>query len=472
MPSRREQAREFTASRNAFYDAHAQRTVAQSLQTLDEPLPPAAIEAVRQAQVAGDADPFGDADQSLVPNPSTHPLRAAWSTGLDVQIAVLVNDDALSMHRAAWRFDMYTVENLLEKARSAVERGEADAMTKLLERRVSMLRLTPLHYACHATRSLHTVSQQVSDAAYAVVEALCKAGARVDARDIAGYTPLSTAAGFITTEASLRLVPLLVAHGADPNVRTRFGEGLLVPPIMSGNREAFRALLRVGADVTLPDRNGLTPRKMASHSPDMLKVLTEVQREKTLEAMKCDHCGAQGAKKCCSACHQVYYCSKECQKAGWKRGHKEECGTERPNAQYVDIDLETMTSNEPFPGFGSPSVEYVNNITGMASKKQMEPKKSDATFTVKVSDPLSIGATVGCVKINVKNSDYLLIKPTGAGRSAHLALRRLVREKGLGLGKVYLTAKWHTSTAQPQAQERTVLRVDASKVLPPPKQIW
>lgn len=76
-------------------------------------------------------------------------------------------------------------------------------------------------------------------------DAFCKAGAREDARDISGYTPLSTAAGFQTTSESLRL-RLLVADGEDPSVRTRFGEGLLVLPIMSGNRDTFRELLRVG----------------------------------------------------------------------------------------------------------------------------------------------------------------------------------------------------------------------------------
>lgn len=473
MPSsRREQAQNFTATRNAIYEEHTQRTLASSLESIDAPLPPASVAAVRVANIAAEADPYGDGDQTLLRNPSTHPLRAAWSTGLDVQFAVLTEEEAFGMHRSAWQFDLEDVHDLIREARQTAERGQSHAMTKLLERRISLLRLTPLHYACHAARSLRTVSAADSETAYAVVDALCKAGARVDARDIAGYTPLSTAAGFQTTPASLRLVRLLVAHGADPNVRTRFGEGLLVPPIMSGNRDAFRELLRVGADVTLPDRSGLTPRRMASNSPELLRVMTEVQREKTLEVMECDQCGKTGASKYCSACHKVYYCSKECQKTGWKGGHKEECGKDSPNAQYVDIDVETMTSQEPVPGLGTPTVEYVNNITGMASNKQMKPKQSDVSFTVKVSDAIVIAGSVGCVKISIKNSDYLLVSPTGTGRVAHVALRRLVRGKGLGLGKVYLNARWHIDPGNLQSSARHVLRVDVSKVLPPPKQVW
>lgn len=346
-------------------------------------------------------------------------------------------------------------------------------MTNLLERRISLLRLTPLHYACHKARSLQNDTEAASNAAYAVVDALCKAGARVDARDIAGYTPLSTAAGFQTTAASLRLVRLLVAHGADPNVRTRFGEGLLVPPIMSGNTNAFRELLRVGADVTLPDRTGLTPRRMTAYSPELMRVMTEVQRERTLEVMECDQCGKKGASKFCSACHKVYYCSKECQRRAWKGGHKEECGKDGPNADYVDIDVKTMTSKEPVPGLGTPVIEYTNNITGMSSKKKMKPKEFDVPFTVKMSEPIVINGSVGCVKINVKNSDYLLISPKGAGRGAHSTLRRIIREKGLGLGKVYLSAKWQTAAAGAESSPpRHTIRVDISKVLPPPKSVW
>lgn len=474
MPSsRREQARNITAARNAVYEARTKQSLATSLEHLNTPLPRASVAAVREAILSAQDDPYGDGDQTPLRNPSKHPLRAAWSTGLDVQMAVLVEEEAFLMHRSAFEFDLEDVTDLIRDARRAVEAGESDAMTKVLERRISLLRLTPLHYVCHSARTRVNISEEQADAACAVLDALCEAGARVDSRDIAGYTPLSTAAGFQTTPTSLRLARLLVKHGANPNVRTRFGEGLLVPPIMCGNRDAFRELLRLGADVSLADRTGLTPRQMASYSPELLNIMTEVQREKTLEGTKCDHCGNTGASKYCSACHKVYYCDRTCQRAGWKGGHKEECGKDSADAEFLDIDVETMTSEEPLPGLGAPSVMYMNNITGMQSNKQMSPKKFDVYFTVKVSDPLTIGGTVGCVKINIKNSDYLLVSPTGAGQTAHATLRRIVRQRGLGLSKVYLNAKW-LSVAESSETEavRHVLRVDISKVLPAPKQAW
>ena len=38
----------------------------------------------------------------------------------------------------------------------------------------------------------------------------------------------------------------------------------------------------------------------------------------------CAACGKTGAKKCCSRCKRVWYCSKDCQTAAWKT-HKLVC---------------------------------------------------------------------------------------------------------------------------------------------------
>ncbi|GAQ78908.1 hypothetical protein KFL_000200615 [Klebsormidium nitens] len=41
---------------------------------------------------------------------------------------------------------------------------------------------------------------------------------------------------------------------------------------------------------------------------------------------RCSKCGASGiAIKTCGGCKRAYYCSKECQMAAWKEGHKAEC---------------------------------------------------------------------------------------------------------------------------------------------------
>lgn len=42
--------------------------------------------------------------------------------------------------------------------------------------------------------------------------------------------------------------------------------------------------------------------------------------------VSCDQCGAADAKQRCSACASAHYCTKQCQVAAWKSGHKAACG--------------------------------------------------------------------------------------------------------------------------------------------------
>jgi MYND finger len=48
---------------------------------------------------------------------------------------------------------------------------------------------------------------------------------------------------------------------------------------------------------------------------------TKDKRELSL----CGGCGAPGAAQLCTGCHHVRYCSKGCQRAHWKGGHKGVC---------------------------------------------------------------------------------------------------------------------------------------------------
>lgn len=89
----------------------------------------------------------------------------------------------------------------------------------------------PLHYCALGARSID--APPGATVPYSeVAQTLIAAGARVDSRDIAGYTPLSVCAGYISTKRSLEVGTVLVDAGASVKAITRFGEGLLVPSIM------------------------------------------------------------------------------------------------------------------------------------------------------------------------------------------------------------------------------------------------
>ncbi|KAA1473183.1 hypothetical protein DENSPDRAFT_822468 [Dentipellis sp. KUC8613] len=72
-------------------------------------------------------------------------------------------------------------------------------------------------------------------------------------------------------------------------------------------------------------------RLMIKWSHDTMKV----------EAAHCDYCRKQGQKETfrnCSACHVTRYCSKECQVAGWKSGHREECKLKKEEQLVLEDD--------------------------------------------------------------------------------------------------------------------------------------
>eukprot|EP00737_Agarophyton_chilense_P001358 gb/GEZJ01001527.1/.p1 GENE.gb/GEZJ01001527.1/~~gb/GEZJ01001527.1/.p1 ORF type:complete len:385 (+),score=41.58 gb/GEZJ01001527.1/:82-1155(+) len=291
------------------------------------PLSPTAWQAVQHALDAAQSDPFGDGDQSALASLTFHPLRKAWATGLDARDIVLTKSASRNLHRAAWDADVKSVHALIRAAREKLHRGHSNALTHLLERRLSNLRLPPLHYACFSARSRSYISERDTNNYVAVVHALCRAGARVDSRDIAGYTPLSIASSFLSNPTTLRMARVLVAYGADPNATTRFGEPIIVSSIIGANTDAFATLLRAGVDLTIPDRTGVSTREMASKWPVLEAVVTQVQRERAVSDKICDVCGRAGVTKFCASCQKVYYCSRECQRDGWRAGHRERCTT-------------------------------------------------------------------------------------------------------------------------------------------------
>lgn len=113
----------------------------------------------------------------------------------------------------------------------------------------------------------------------ALLAAFLDAGAPVDTTDpMIGWTPLMTA----TSEGDLALVQLLLARGADPNHReTSDLEGghtvLTVAVGEDPSLPVIEALLRAGADPSLPRADGWTPLMHAAYegNPQLLRLLLD-----------------------------------------------------------------------------------------------------------------------------------------------------------------------------------------------------
>jgi uncharacterized protein len=95
-----------------------------------------------------------------------------------------------------------------------------------------------------------------------MVELLIDRGAKVDARDAAGRTPLMIAAGFTHTS----VVRLLLASGADPKAEdSTLGDTPLHYAVHSGDVATVNLLIAEGADINVRSGgSGATPLHYAA----------------------------------------------------------------------------------------------------------------------------------------------------------------------------------------------------------------
>lgn len=78
-----------------------------------------------------------------------------------------------------------------------------------------------------------------------IAEFLLKAGAKVNEPDVIGSTALHWAA----ENNNIAFTKLLLAHGANPNAYTRYGQAVLVKPLLRQQHELKELLYQYGADI-------------------------------------------------------------------------------------------------------------------------------------------------------------------------------------------------------------------------------
>lgn len=336
------------------------RVLERRFKRLDPPLSKEEQEAVKNELRKCASDPFGDGHQEPIIDPTlvqfqnlleadkfaseafvrsaTSALRVPHRRGLD--ILDVLDWNTSSNNKARYWFPALClvgcidgVRSAIEQARNLVRAGDPHAVTHLIERRESMARFSALHYCCFGAtlQGLPIMMKSFPTDIGAVgkfkevIEELCRAGARVDAKDIAGYTPLGLVARNAPPHA-LELLQTLVRLGADPNVKNKFGDPLIMDSVRSGNVAGFRAMLEVWADLSATDTVGKTVQKRADERPAM-RMTMELHRVSSLVTRdRCEVCGAKDAKKRCGSCQTAVYCSRTCQVRAWKNGHKRTCG--------------------------------------------------------------------------------------------------------------------------------------------------
>lgn len=455
-------------------------------------------------------DPFGDGDQSPVPDPSLpflvklrardpsaarrrnyeaqEPLQAAWETFLDLQLTLQASGS--SFYRDCYHGRVVDVQNKIKEAQRKVCHGNPDCMKHLLEKRISLMRLTPLHVCCVGSVTLEDSSElgesEGPDRCFAaVIENLCKAGANVDARDICGYTPLFYLAGVLCPrESASLLVPLLLEHGADPDAKSRFGRCVLSYALEAGNMPAFRDLVAFGVDTLARDNIGATPFQRNDIKPQTWEVWGHMRRQMALTFQRCSNCRKFPAKKFCSGCRGTYYCSQRCQLRAWKHGHKELC---KVSGYWVDVVLDTMTKHEK-PGevrekvFDSMRKDGIHDteltsgeeelVKNFGSRLEPTGETCGKHFAVFVSRAV-FDDNVELEEIEIRSAPgpALLVRKNGPGRLAFYKLLEFLHRESRDSVMACAVAKWLDREQIRGAAKRIgshVLQVDISKSIPMP----
>ncbi len=118
----------------------------------------------------------------------------------------------------------------------------------------------------------------------AIVKMLLEKGAKVNARDKAGQTPLSLAAA----TGDVAMMKVLVAKGADVNTRDNTGNGALIGALQHHRFQNAKYLLKQGVDINARDKGGKTAQMYAEEwrDKDVMRFLKLQGAKKTSQTRR------------------------------------------------------------------------------------------------------------------------------------------------------------------------------------------
>ena len=213
---------------------------------------------------ACEADPLGDGDQSYVEltgangvglSKAGSSLSNFWSDGEIMGVLLSPAPEQLK-DAIAPRFVRDCIEGRRDRVRAALRSARAegaDALRDLVRRRHTDLRMPPLSWVIAGSRGVGKghlpPGADLSADHLACAKELIAAGADIEARDIAGYSPLFHAVSpSHNSRQSMAIAAALIAGGADVNSANRTGTNMLSSAVMGGDASAFNLLIESGAD--------------------------------------------------------------------------------------------------------------------------------------------------------------------------------------------------------------------------------
>ena len=214
---------------------------------------------------ANDADPLGEGDQRAlnadIPGSPGEELLNIWCHGWEINVLMSEAPARLKLELIP-PFPLACAYGDAPAARALLARKPAGAVSLLVNSHYGVLRMTPLHFCAAGARHRGSPYFPAAAAAaadhLAVTEVLLAAGARLEARDIAGFTPLAQATTPFASRESLVVADRLIKAGSNVQPVDRFGRTPLVqfgnaavmPKLRAANGApaAVMLLLEAGAD--------------------------------------------------------------------------------------------------------------------------------------------------------------------------------------------------------------------------------
>jgi len=335
-----------------------------------------------------------DGDQSPLKGDKAQVLRNQWGNGMDYNPE---NDHLSDWMKSLYRGDYDAVMKLINSQ-------EKEKMGMLLEVRESMMNVSAIFHVIIGARTLcgrnplfrdaQMKAQQNSKVKFEhqkILDKLIELGANIQAKDVAGYTPLHHCLTTYSNPTTLSMARQLLKAGADPNMKNRFGCTPLMEPVMAANMEALKLLLEYGADPDIKENDaGLSCRYLATMFPLISELFSKADKKKAKQSRAnarteaggslrlCKVCGEDKETKRCTGCYMVMYCGQKCQMADWPK-HMVDCKVTRAQYKLVKLVEYEMAGKDNIT-----KEIYVHKVGDLPSQKH---------FVVKVQVPLGHQST-------------------------------------------------------------------------------
>ena len=249
------------------------------------------------------------------------------------------------------------------------------------------MRINGLMYAIHGYGGIRTRGQMKC------IKFLVDKGASVNSKDVAGNTPLHHCImrwciGVEEDVPMIEVASYLLHMGADIDSMNRFGcsPAFWCTHHPSIHQTCMIWLMDNGANLGVTNYDGvvLYDNAMNKEGSDVvIEHMTSVCKQRREEALKkgalrtCNFCKKETSKRC-SGCLLVWYCSKECQTAGWE-DHRQEC--KEIKKEYVACELSGVRYKTHLP-----LDDYDLNFRTTHPKIYSRPK-GRTHFIVKIQAP-------------------------------------------------------------------------------------